>query len=316
MNITILGAGNMGTAIAKLLGDNNHKVILWSIEDDVNKDINQNHKNNKYLQGVELKKDITATSNIEESLKNAELVVVSLPSNIVKSVIVKSSNFIPKKSVIVNTAKGLEDETDKRMSEVISDVVKNKIVSIGGPSIANEVALKVPTYVVFASTDSKALKSAVNAFKNEYYNITTTSDIIGVEWCSALKNIIAIATGIVDGLGYGDNTKAGIISMGLKELSEIVKIMGGDGETVHSLAGVGDLIVTCNSIHSRNRRFGEKLAKGFSVEEALKDVGQTVEGINAIKIVKKVIDKRKINAPLISKLYKVLFENGKAREIL
>lgn len=316
MNITILGAGNMGTALAKLLSENKHKVNLWSIEKDVVADINKNNKNSKYLKGIKLNKSITAYSNAKKSLRGAEIVVFSVPSHIIRIVAKEVEKLVPKKAIIVDVAKGLEKNSNKRMSEVLEEYFKNKIVAIGGPSIANEVARQIPTYVVFASKDKKTLDISAKVFKNNYYSVSKTTDIIGVELCGTLKNIIAIACGIVDGVGYGSNTKSGIITNGLKEISLIIETMKSKKETVHSLAGIGDLIVTCTSLHSRNRRFGENLGKGMSIKEAEQSVGQIVEGINAVKIVKKIIDKNKLNCPLIKNVYGVLFENEKAKSIL
>jgi glycerol-3-phosphate dehydrogenase (NAD(P)+) len=314
--VAILGAGNMGTALAKMLSENGSIVALWSIEEDVVKEINETGRNSKYLQGIQLKKEVKAYSELKDALKTAEVVVFAVPSNVLRSVSKDASSLISSKAIIVNTAKGIEDVTNKRMSEVISEYSKNPIVSIGGPSIANELVNKVPTYAVMACANALALKTTGALFKNDYYIVSNSSDIIGLEWCGALKNIIAISAGMIDGLGYGDNTKAGVITRGLNELAVIVEASNGKKETVYGLAGIGDLLVTCNSMHSRNRRFGEKIAKGLNVEEANKEIGQVVEGLNSIRVVKKIVESKNLSCPLITKTYEVLYNHETAKSIL
>jgi glycerol-3-phosphate dehydrogenase (NAD(P)+) len=307
MKITFLGAGNMGTALAFAASEKaDNKITLWSIEEDVVKDINTNHKNTKYVGDITLNSNITATGDIKTALKNAEIVVFSVPTHIVRIVAKQAKGLIPENAVIVDVAKGLEKDTNKRMSEVLNEYFNNTIVAVGGPCIANELIKKVPTFVVYASKNKKALRKCKENLETNYYNISASSDIIGVELMGGLKNIIAILCGVSDGLGYGVNTKAGLISKGLEELKLVGEKMGADSNSVYSLAGLGDLVVTCSSKHSRNRRFGEALAKGMGKEDAKNSIGQVVEGEKAVLIVKKIIDEHKLNCPLISKVHNIV----------
>lgn len=310
--VAILGAGNMGTALSVVLSEKkDNQILLWSVEEDIVEEINKKNKNIKYLKGVDLKSNVKATSDLKIAVKDADFVIFSVPSQVIRIVAGQAQDLIPEESVIVDVAKGLEKKSNKRMSEVLREFYKNSIISIGGPSIANDLGRKIPTFVVFASEDKKALKKAVKVFQTSYYSITTNSDVVGVELCGALKNIIAILAGVSDGLGYSTNTKAGIITKGLEELKVIVEKMGGKKESVYSLAGLGDLVVTCTSQHSRNRRFGELLARGESKESAKKIIGQVVEGENVILMVKKLIEEYDLNSPLIKKVYNIVVKGEK-----
>jgi len=296
MKITILGAGNMGSAISRVLCDNGHDVRFWSIEPDVVEDINVNSMNSKYLPGVKLK--AVAFGGIKEALDSSELVVFAVPSHVVRKVCQIAQGLILKGIPIINLGKGLAPG-GKRLSDVFKEYFDNPLVVVGGPCIATELARKVPSFVVFSGESVEVVKSV---FDNDYYHVSTSSDVIGVELCSFLKNVVAIIAGIVDGLGFGVNTKAGIITNGLEELSLIARALGAKQETVYGLAGLGDLMVTCFSVHSRNRSFGEFLGQGLSKEEALIKVGQVVEGLGAIGIVMNFIKEHDLDCPLISRL--------------
>ncbi len=299
--ITILGAGSMGSALSITAND---KVRFWTIESDVNKQINELNENKKYLPGIKLKG--YSTMSIKEALIGSDIIVISVPSRFVRDVVRKASNYISSEAIIINVAKGLEQGTNKTMSEVINEEINNPIISVGGPSIAVELARKNPTFVVYASRNKEALIKAKEAFKSDFYNITISDDPLGVELCSSLKNVIAIMAGFSDGLGYGANTKAGIITKGLSEMRLIASTLGAKPETINGLAGLGDLIVTCNSKHSRNRSFGELIGKGFSVNDALRSVKQTVEGVVAVNVFNKIINDKGINCPIISSVNEVL----------
>ncbi len=310
MNITILGAGNMGTALAVVLGEKKENLVkLWSIEESVVENINENCENEKYLPGIKLRKDYEAFSNARKALKNTEIVVFSVPSNVLRNVCRKVKDFLPERAVIIDVAKGLEKKSNKRMSEVLREYFNNPIVSVGGPSIANELAQKIPTFVVYASENNEALKEVKTVFQTNYYNISTTNDVIGVEIGGFLKNVIAILAGIIDGKNYGMNTKSGVITKGVKEMEQVFEAMGAERSTVYSLAGIGDLIVTCTSEHSRNRSFGELLGKGMSVKKAKKRVGQVVEGVNAARLVMKIIKNEDLDCPLMKNTHDILFNN-------
>ncbi len=305
-----MGAGNMGTALAKVVSENGHKVVMWSIEDDVVQDINKNGTNSKYLKGVKLE-GIRASGDIEYVLKDSEIVVFAVPSHVVRKVCENAKGKVPKGAIIVDVAKGLEEGTNKRMSEIISEYFDNKIVAIGGPSIANELAVEKKTYVVFASKDIKSATIAKEAFERDYYKIEVSNDIVGVELGGTFKNVVAIVGGICDGLGYGLNTKAGLITMTTSEIATIVEKMGGSKNSLYGLAGMGDIVVTSMSEHSRNRRFGERIARGESIEEATKKIGQVVEGIKATKVAHTIIKENSLNCPIVNALYSVLFQGKK-----
>jgi len=305
MIISVLGAGNMGTAIAKVLADNSHEVKLWSIEDDVVCDISNNHLNTKYLPNVKLGKNISVSSSISDSLKDASIVVFAVPSHFVRVVCEKAKGLISDDCVIVNLGKGLED-AGKRLSEVFSEFFNNPLVVVGGPCIAAELARNAPSFVVFASSDEKAINVTKRVFENDYYHISVSGDVVGVELCGFLKNVIAILAGVSDGLGYGANAKAGFITNGLKELSLIASSLGADSNTVFGLAGLGDLVVTCVSPSSRNRSFGEFLGKGLSKKEAFDRVSQVVEGVNAVEIAINIINEKGLYCPLIRRVHSIL----------
>lgn len=306
MKVAIIGAGNMGTALATTLNEKKHEVVLWSIEQDVVEDINNNHLNKKYLGNIELGINISATLDLENALNKADIVVFSVPSDIVRKIAEQSKGIIPKKSIIMELSKGLELNSNKRMSEILEEYFENEIVCVGGPSIANELAKKIPTFVVYACKNKKKAEICKEIFSTDYYNITISEDVLGVEFGGALKNAIALIAGVSDGLGYGINTKAGIITKGIEELSKICKILGCEEKSIYSLAGLGDLVVTCVSEHSRNRRFGEFIGKGKSREEANININQIVEGEKIIKILHEIIKNEPEEFPIIENTFKII----------
>ena len=305
--IAILGAGNMGTGLSTVFKDKDYEVVLWSIDEKIVKNINEKRENKKYLPNVKLSRNVKCVNELKTALKNAVIVVFAVPSHAVREVCIKSRDLISRNAVIVNLAKGLEEGSNKRMSEVIKEYFINPVISAGGPGIADESAHNIPTFAVYASDDKKALQMIKELFGNDYYRISTSNDLNGVELCGFLKNIISILCGVSDGLGYGANTKSGLISNGLEELKIVCRAMGGREETIFSLAGLGDLIVTCFSQQSRNRRFGEYLGKGLKVDNALKKVGQVVEGVKGAKIAHEIIKDKNLNCPLIEKVYNIIF---------
>lgn len=305
--ITILGAGNMGSALACVLSEKeDNEIILWSIETDVITSIQKNKENKKYLPNIILNENITAEKDLKKSLIKAEIVVFAVPSHIIRIMAKQTKNLIPKNAIIIDVAKGLEKDSNLTMSQILKEYFNNSIIVIGGPSIANELAEKKTTFVVFASEDNNSLDKCKKCFETDYYNISLTNDVIGTEIFGMLKNIIAIYAGYNDGIGNTINTKSGIITNSLKELKIISKILGAKKEAVYSLAGIGDLIVTCFSKDSRNRRFGEALGKGKTKETAKKEINQVIEGINAIEIVKKIIKENNLKLPIIEKIINIV----------
>ncbi|MFA5333929.1 MAG: NAD(P)H-dependent glycerol-3-phosphate dehydrogenase [Candidatus Nanoarchaeia archaeon] len=307
MKIAIIGAGNMATGFATLAPADS-TVELYTIEKSVYDEINKFHSNSKYAL-VKLNHNVSASMELAECLKDAEIVVFSVPSDALRDACEKAKRIILKKAIIVVLSKGL-DGNGSTMSQVIGEYFANKVVVVGGPSIANELMNKIPTFVVFASK-GLAASACKKIFEKDYYNIIISKDVLGVELCSFLKNVYAIYLGIASGLGYGMNTKAALISKCLEEMSIVCKKLGAKKDSAYSLAGVGDLIVTSLSNDGRNKRFGELIAKGENAENAKKIIGQVVEGNNALKILRKIVDEKRIGLPIFEKVYGIVFLNNK-----
>lgn len=308
-NVCILGSGSWGTAIAVMLDKNGHKVNMWARSEKSVRKIIENKENIDYLPGVTINTSINITNNMEESLKECNIIVLAVPSRGVREVISKASVYLKKGQIIVNVAKGLEQGSLLRLSQVIKECVPQcDVCVLSGPSHAEEVGKDIPTACVIASENEKAAKHIQKEFMNSYFRLYTNSDVIGVELGAALKNVIALAAGMSDGLGFGDNTKAALMTRGNVEIRRLGIAMGGRSETFSGLSGVGDLIVTCTSMHSRNRRAGILLGKGLSLEETLKEVKMVVEGVNTSKVAYELAKKYNVNMPITKEINSVLFE--------
>ncbi|MDR3306980.1 MAG: NAD(P)-dependent glycerol-3-phosphate dehydrogenase [Endomicrobium sp.] len=314
MKITVLGAGSWGATLAVLLADNGHKATIWEFDAKRAEDLN-NRKIKPFEAGVELPKGIAVT-NILESVEAAEAVLFAVPSHYMRStcVLLKDNDISLKDKLIMSVTKGVENGTLLRMSEVIEDVfngVYNDIAVLSGPSHAEEVCRKIPTVVTSASVSLETAEKCRNLFVNDYFRVYTQDDIVGVEIGAALKNVFAVASGIVDGLKYGDNTKAAIVSRGLRELVKIGVVLGGKEQTFYGLSGLGDLMVTCFSRHSRNRAVGQAVGEGISLEEAQNRLGMIAEGVKNAVSAYELGKKLNIELPIINEVYYVLFENKK-----
>jgi len=311
--ITILGAGSWGTALAMVLADNGHKVRLWGNEEDHVKEINRDQANNRYLPGVELPAGIKAVYNLEEALEGVETVVFAVPTKAFREVSRRVKSIVKDKITIVHVSKGIEPDSLMRISEMleeeIADITKDIIV-LSGPSHAEEVSRRIPTTVTVASKNMEAAQKIQDLFMNQNFRVYTNQDLVGVEIGGALKNIIALAAGITDGLGYGDNAKAALMTRGLAEITRLGVKMGADPLTFLGLTGIGDLIVTCTSVHSRNWRAGNLLGKGKSLDEVLESMGMVVEGVRTTKAAHQLSEKYQVKMPITNALYDVLF-NGK-----
>lgn len=307
--ITFLGGGSFGTALATLLAKKGNRVSIWDRDASVVKDINENRKNSRYMKELVIPENITAHLNMEEALAEADYVIVSVPSHVVRSLCEKAKAFIPKKAIIISIAKGIEEGSLKRISEIIEEELGNPVVILSGPSHAEEVAIEIPTTVVVSSRDMKYAEIAQDLFMTPNFRVYTNEDLIGVEIGGAVKNIIALAAGVSDGLGYGDNTKAALMTRGMSEIIRIGIKMGGNHETFSGLTGMGDLIVTCTSMHSRNRRAGILIGKGKTMEEAVEEIGMVVEGIKACKAFYQLKEREGVSMPITDVLYNVLFNN-------
>ena len=315
--ITILGAGSWGTALYLLLRDNGHQVRLWTWQSEHAAEVLAEQENKQFLPGVPLPDDVAISSDMAQSLAGAEVVVFAVPSHVVRSVAQQAAPFISQDAIIVNVAKGFEKDTLLRLSQVLTaELSAHAIVVLSGPSHAEEVAKKLPTAVVVSSLSMEAAKEIQTVFMSDYFRVYTNDDIIGVELGGALKNIIALGAGIVDGVGMGDNTKAALMTRGLAEMARLGEAMGAKIFTFAGLTGIGDLIVTCGSMHSRNRRAGILLGQGHSLEDTLREVGMVVEGVNAVANVHMLRQKYNVSMPISEMIYRVLFEGMEAKEAI
>ncbi len=305
--IAFIGGGSFGTALSMVLGDKGYEITIWDRKKEVVEEINKSSKNSLYLKECKLPETVKATLEMEEALKDAEMVVIAVPSHAVRSVCKNISNCIARGTLITSVAKGIEQGSLKRMSEIIEDEIPQSIpVILSGPSHAEEVALKMPTTLVAASKNREAAIKVQDIFMTPNLRIYTNDDIIGVEVGGAIKNIIAFSAGVLDGMGFGDNAKAALMTRGMSEIVRVGEKLGGKQETFYGLTGMGDLIVTCTSMHSRNRRAGILLAKGYSEQEACKEIGMVVEGIKACRAFHQLSEQMNISMPITNCLYRVL----------
>ncbi|MBL6007293.1 NAD(P)H-dependent glycerol-3-phosphate dehydrogenase [Bacillus halotolerans] len=313
--VTMLGAGSWGTALALVLADNNHDVRMWGHRAELIQQINDLHENKDYLPDVKLPESIRATTEIGEAVSDADFIIVAVPTKAIREVLRQAVPFMTKKAVFVHVSKGIEPDSLLRISEIMefelpSDVRKD-IVVLSGPSHAEEVGLRHPTTVTSSSKSMQAAEEVQDLFINHNFRVYTNPDIIGVEIGGALKNIIALAAGITDGLGYGDNAKAALITRGLAEIARLGTKMGGNPLTFSGLTGVGDLIVTCTSVHSRNWRAGNLLGKGYKLEDVLEEMGMVVEGVRTTKAAYQLSEKYQVQMPITEALHQVLFNGQK-----
>ncbi|MDR0839108.1 MAG: NAD(P)-dependent glycerol-3-phosphate dehydrogenase [Oscillospiraceae bacterium] len=317
MRITVFGSGGWGTAIAILLCGNGHDVTLWSAFESEAAAL-RDTRENPLLKGVKIPDDVHITSNLKQSLADAELAVIATPSFAVRETAVKLRGALTGDCVVVCVSKGIEQNSSRLFSEILRDALgeKRRIASLSGPTHAEEVSLRIPTACVAASRDRDAAELVQDVFMNEYFRVYTSDDVVGVELGAALKNVIALCAGICDGLGYGDNTIAMLATRGLTEIAHLVIALGGRRETVAGLAGLGDLIVTCTSRHSRNRRAGVLIGKGYSVKDAMSEVGAVVEGYYAARAARDLSERTGIDMPICSEAYRVLYEDKDPRAAL
>lgn len=305
--ICVLGAGSWASALSKVLNDNGYNVTIWTRREEQSEEINKKHTNEKYLKNIVFDKKIKATSDLNEAIKDSKIILLGVPSQQVRSICKKIKPYINDEQILVNVAKGIENHTGKRLSEVCKEELpKNRFCVLSGPSHAEEVAIEMPTTVVVASDDIETSQIVQDVFMNQYFRVYTNDDLVGVELGGATKNIIAFGIGILDGLGFGDNSKAALMTRGLTEMSRFGVEQGADISTFSGLAGVGDLIVTCTSMHSRNRRAGILIGQGYSVEETQQKVEMIVEGITATIAVYEKSKKLGIEMPITECIYRLI----------
>ena len=311
MKISVLGSGTWGTALAILLDQNGHKVTLWSFFEEEIESIRKT-RTHKFLNDIVLSESIELTSNLDEAV-NADMLVLAVPSHIVRTTC-KSLKKYEKLPLIVNVAKGFDEDTNQRLSEVIKEELDEICIVLSGPTHAEEVARFIPSTIVAACGDAKKARIVQQVFNSETLRVYTNTDVIGVEVSGALKNVIALCAGISDGSGYGDNTKAALMTRGIKEISRLGAALGGNIQTFMGLTGIGDLIVTCTSMHSRNRRAGILIGQGKSLDDAIKEVGMVVEGVKSCVCAKKIADRHCIEMPIVNTAYDVLYNGISPKE--
>lgn len=314
--IGVIGAGSWGTALSRLLANNGHDVIEWSIIEAEVKMLQEKHEHVDKLPGVKLPESMEFTTDLKKAIEGKDLLVLAVPSSFTRSTAKSMRVFVAEGQIIVNVAKGIEEHTLMTLSQIIEQEIPQADVAVlSGPSHAEEVGKDMPTTCVVGAKTKQTAEFIQNIFMNNaYFRVYTSPDILGIEVGAALKNVVALAAGIADGLGCGDNTKAALITRGIAEISRLGVAMGGKPETFTGLSGIGDLIVTCASMHSRNRRAGILMGQGKTMEEAMAEVKMVVEGVYSAKAARELSRKYKIDMPIIEEVNEILFENKPAKD--
>ncbi|HJB86487.1 NAD(P)H-dependent glycerol-3-phosphate dehydrogenase [Mordavella massiliensis] len=308
-NVGIMGAGSWGTALALLLHKNGHQVTVWSISEEEVEMLSTKREHESKLPGVRIPDDMEFTSDLAKAVKDKDFIVMAVPSPFTRSTAKSMSPYIPEGQIIVDVAKGIEEDTLMTLSQQIEQEIPQADVAVlSGPSHAEEVGRGIPTSVVIGAKTKKTAEYLQSMFMNEVFRVYTSPDILGMELGGSLKNVIALAAGIADGLGYGDNTKAALITRGIAEIARLGVEAGGALESFTGLTGIGDLIVTCASVHSRNRKAGYLIGQGMSMQEAMDEVKMVVEGVYSTKAAVKMGKKYGVSTPIIEEVNKVLFE--------
>jgi len=310
VKVTVIGDGGWGTALAMVLVRNDHKVTVWGPFPEYIEQIKSAGKNSIYLPGVEIPPEIRWTADLVKAVDGAELVVLVVPSRYFRSVAEKLKDKIPQGALIVSATKGLDEQTHERMSVVAESILGRPVAVLSGPSHAEEVARGIPCAVVVAARDMAMAAKIQAVFMNETFRVYTLNDVIGVELGGALKNVIALAAGISDGMGYGDNSKAALMTRGIIEITRLGVALGAKPETFSGLSGIGDLMVTCMSRHSRNRGVGERLGKGENIQQIMDSMQQVAEGVWNCRAAKELANELGVSVPITEQVYEVV-HNGK-----
>ena len=314
-NVGIMGAGSWGTALALLLHKNGHSVTVWSINEEEVKMLSTKREHESKLPGVKIPDDMEFTSDMESAIKGKDFIVLAVPSPFTRSTARNMKPYVAEGQIIVDVAKGIEESTLMTLSQQIEEEIPQANVAVlSGPSHAEEVGRGLPTIVVIGAKTKETAEYLQNMFMNEVFRVYTSPDMLGMELGGSLKNVIALAAGIADGLGYGDNTKAALITRGIAEIARLGVKMGGAIESFTGLTGIGDLIVTCASVHSRNRKAGYLIGQGMSMQEAMDEVKMVVEGVYSTKAAVKLGKEYGVSLPIIDKVNEVLFEGKDPRE--
>lgn len=313
--IGILGAGSWGTALAILLHDNGHDVTVWSIHEKEVEMLNTTRRHESKLPGVEIPEGILFTTDMKETMSDKDVCVLAVPSPFIRSTCQKMKAYVRAGQIIVNVAKGIEESTLYTLTDIIEEEMPYADACVlSGPSHAEEVSRRLPTTCVVSARTRKTAEYLQSVFVSPVFRVYISPDMLGIELGGALKNVIALAAGTADGLGYGDNTKAALITRGIAEIARLGIKMGGKPETFYGLTGIGDLIVTCASVHSRNRKAGYLMGKGYTMREAMDEVQMVVEGVYSAKAALTLAQKYQVEMPIVEQVNKVLFENKNAEE--
>lgn len=308
--IGVVGGGSWGTALSIMLAKKGHDVTLWVRDKTQQQSMKETRENIQYLSGVIIPNNVDITSELSEAIFDSEIILLSVPTHGVRMVCEQLKNLVNKNQIFVNVAKGIEVDTLKRISEIVEEYFPtNKFVALSGPTHAEEVSRDLPTTIVAASEDEQIAEFIQEVFMTPKFRVYTNTDVVGVELGGALKNIIALGAGISDGLGYGDNAKAALMNRGITEMARLGKKLGANSMTFTGLSGIGDLIVTCTSMHSRNRRAGIKLGEGMALDETIESIGMVVEGVKTAISVKALMDIYDVDMPICKSIYAVLYEN-------
>lgn len=317
MRVGVIGGGSWGTALARELANKNIDTKIYIRNKNQYETMKEYHINKRYLADVILPESLKLTNDLDECILDKDFLILAVPTSSVRSLMEDLSGKISKDVILVNVAKGIEVKTLKRISEIVSEFFpENKFVALSGPTHAEEVAIDFPSTIVAASENLEAAEKTQNLFMSDTLRVYTNDDLLGVELAGALKNIIALANGILVGLGYGDNSRAALMTRGLAEITRLGKAMGAQEATFLGLTGVGDLIVTCTSEHSRNRTCGKYIGQGMKVEEAIEKVGMVVEGIKTTASTVELAKKYKVDMPIATALYEVIYEGADVKDIV
>ena len=315
--ISVIGSGGWGIALTILLHKNGHNLTIWSFDKKEAEELKKTRQNKTKLPNILLPEDVKVTDDLKEAVDDKDILILAVPSKAIRSVSKSLKNIIKDNQIVVNVAKGLEEDTLETMTDIIEEELKDKnpkVAVLSGPSHAEEVGRGIPTTCVVSAHNKELTLYLQNICMNPSFRVYTSPDMLGVEIGGALKNVIALAAGIADGLNYGDNTKAALITRGIKEIASLGVAMGGEQSTFYGLTGLGDLIVTCASMHSRNRRAGILLGQGKTLDEAIKEVNMVVEGVYSAKSALMAAKKYNVEIPIIEQVNAVLFENKNAAE--
>ncbi|MCR5734679.1 MAG: NAD(P)H-dependent glycerol-3-phosphate dehydrogenase [Lachnospiraceae bacterium] len=313
--IAVIGAGSWGTALSIVLSDNGHEVCVWSIVDEEIEMLNREREHKDKLPGVKLPEDIVFTTNLRLACDEKDMIVLAVPSPYTRSTSHMMADKVKKDQLIVSVAKGIEEGTLDTLSQIIKEEIPFANVAVmSGPSHAEEVSRRIPTTCVVGAKDKETAEYIQDIFMNSNFRVYTSPDVLGIELGGALKNVVALAAGVADGLGYGDNTKAALITRGITEIARLGVTMGGNIKTFAGLTGIGDLIVTCASMHSRNRRAGILIGQGKSMKEAMDEVKMVVEGVYSAKAALELGKKYNVSLPIIEQVNEVLFDGKSAAE--